>query len=52
MSVETIATCFVAVGLTALAAVPYVFAQREEKRARRHRESTVNSPEGNPVTLS
>lgn len=43
MSVETIATCFVAVGLTALAAVPYVFAQREEKRARRHRESNVNS---------
>lgn len=42
MMMETIATCFVAVGLTALAAVPYVFAQREEKRAQGHRESNVN----------
>lgn len=42
MMIETIATCFVAVSLTALAAVPYVFAQREEKRAHRHRESNVN----------
>lgn len=42
MSVETIATCFVAVALTAFAAAPYVFAQREEKRARADRESNVN----------
>lgn len=42
MIIGVIASFVVAVGLSALAGTPYIFAQRKQQRAARHRESNVN----------